>query len=244
MKCFLVSLGCPKNLVDSEIMLALLVKEGYNLTYSEEEAEIIIVNTCGFIESAKAESIETILEMAMLKKTGSCRALVVTGCLSQRYSKDLKAEIPEVDAFIGTGEFHRITEVLEKLKKKKKIELVSDPEYIWIPDIPRLITTPFFYAYLKIAEGCSHKCSFCIIPELRGKYRSRPMEDIIKEAQMLAEQGVKEIIIIAQDPTIYGRDLPTKSRLINLLKKIEKIEGIKWIRLLYLYPDSISNDLL
>jgi ribosomal protein S12 methylthiotransferase len=244
MKCFLVSLGCPKNLVDSEIMLALLAKEGHELTMSEKDAEVIIVNTCGFIESAKEESIETILEMALQKQEGTCKALVVTGCMAQRYSQDMKKEIPEVDAFIGTGEFHRITEVLNNLKDGETVELISNPEYIWRSDMPRLVSTPFYYAYLKIGEGCSHKCSFCIIPQLRGPYRSRPVKDIVEEAHSLAIQGVKEIIIIAQDPTQYGYDLPDQPHLTTLLKEIEKIEGIKWIRILYLYPNSISDELL
>ncbi|MEQ8224393.1 MAG: 30S ribosomal protein S12 methylthiotransferase RimO [Candidatus Eremiobacterota bacterium] len=244
MKCFFVSLGCPKNLVDSEIMRALLDREGHEITCSEKDAEVIIVNTCGFIESAKEESIETILEMALNKKTGSCKALIVTGCMAQRYSKDMKKEIPEVDAFIGTGEFHRITEVLKNVKEHETIELVSDPEYIWRSDMPRLVSTPFYYAYLKIGEGCSHKCSFCIIPQLRGPYRSRPVKDIVEEARNLAGQGVKEIIIIAQDPTQYGYDLPEKPQLVTLLKEIEQIEGIRWIRILYLYPNSISDELL
>jgi len=244
MKCFFVSLGCPKNLVDSEIMRALLAQEGHEITCSEKDAEVIIVNTCGFIESAKEESIETILEMALNKETGSCKALIVTGCMAQRYSKDMKKEIPEVDAFIGTGEFHRITEVLHDLKENETIELVSDPKYIWRSDMPRLVSTPFYYAYLKIGEGCSHKCSFCIIPRLRGPYRSRPVKDIVEEARNLAGQGVKEIIIIAQDPTQYGYDLPEKPQLMTILKEIEKIDGIRWIRILYLYPTSISDELL
>lgn len=244
LKCYLISLGCPKNLVDSEVMLGLLVQEGYSIAYSEEEAEIIIVNTCGFIEKAKEESIDTILEMAQLKEKGSCKALIVTGCLSQRYSEDLKKEIPEVDAFIGTGEFHRINEAIEKLAEEKKLNFISSPEVPLEFNASRIITTPFFYTYLKIADGCNHKCSFCVIPDLRGKYRSREMSHIIKEAKELSERGVKELILIAQDTSQYGKDLKPKTDLPTLLRKLEKVKGIEWIRVLYFYPTSISEEIL
>lgn len=170
MKCYLVSLGCPKNLVDSEIMLSLLSGNGHQLVCSEEDAEVIIVNTCCFIESAKEEAINTILEMALMKETGNCRFLIVAGCLAQRYSGELRKEMPEVDAFIGTSEIKNIGEVLNKLVSGNVIEQVSTPEVVWHSYIPRIVTTPFFYSYLKIAEGCSHKCTFCIIPQVRGKY--------------------------------------------------------------------------
>jgi len=244
MKCFLESLGCAKNLVDSEIMLALLVKEGYDLTSAPEEAEIIIINTCGFIESAREESVNTILEMTLMKESGSCKKLIVTGCLSQRYAKELRQEIPEVDAFIGTGNFHLITEVIENLSRKKKINLVNTPYAPLNIAIPRVVTTPFYYSYLKIAEGCNHKCSFCVIPELRGKYRSRLPEDIIKEARELAKNGVRELNVIAQDTTGYGQDLEGDYSLVKLLAELEKIEDLRWIRLLYFYPSTISDEVL
>ena len=242
--CFLVSLGCPKNLVDSEVMLGLLVESGYNIAPSEADAEIIIVNTCGFIESAKEESVETILEVALMKKNGVCKALIVTGCLSQRYSNELIDDIPEVDAFLGTGEFHRIVEVIKSLPEKKKIQLVSSPSVPLEFKTRRIITTPFFYAYLKIAEGCNHKCSFCVIPDLRGKYQSRPEQNIIEEAKKLGKQGVKEVILIAQDTSRYGKDLSENTNLANILSNLEKIKEIKWIRVLYFYPTSISDDVL
>ena len=245
MKCFLESLGCPKNLVDSELMLSLLLKEGYSLAISPQEADIIIVNTCGFIERAREEAIDTILEMALMKEEGRCKFLIAAGCLAQKYVKELTEELPEVDAFIGTGEFHRITEVIKKLSSSKEpLNFVSSPYVPLELGIERTISTPFYYSYLKIAEGCDHKCSFCVIPELRGKFRSRLPEDIIKEAEYLGEEGVKEINIIAQDTTRYGKDLEGDCNLAKLLEELEKVDTIKWLRILYFYPSGNLDDLL
>jgi len=242
MKCYLVSLGCPKNLVDSEVMLSLLSSKGHELVCSEEEAEAIIVNTCCFIESAKEEAINTILEMALMKENGVCRFLIVAGCLAQRYSGDLRKEIPEVDAFIGTSEIKSIGDVLDKLVSGSIVEQVSNPDVLWHSYVPRIVTTPFFYSYLKIAEGCSHKCSFCIIPQVRGRYKSRPFRDIIDEARFLGKSGVRELNLIAQDTSIYGKDI--NEDLVALLEELERIDEVKWIRLLYLYPASISDKLI
>lgn len=245
LKIYLETLGCSKNQVDSEVMLGILSKHNYEFTNNEYDADIIIVNTCGFIESAKQESIETILELSQLKEKGKCKALIVTGCLSQRYSKELFDELPEVNAFIGTNNFNEIAIVIENIFENKKrfisTKNINDSiDY----DLPRVLTTPTHTAYLKIAEGCDNYCTYCIIPKIRGKYKSRPIENIVKEAKTLAAHGVKELIIIAQDITRYGKDLYGDYKLVELLEKLSNIDNIKWIRLQYSYPDIISDELI
>ncbi|MEG1311580.1 MAG: 30S ribosomal protein S12 methylthiotransferase RimO [Romboutsia sp.] len=244
LKIALESLGCSKNLVDAEIMIGILNKKGYKLVGDFTEADIILVNTCGFIESAKQESIDTILELAELKKTANLKILVVTGCLAQRYSEELKAEIPEIDAIVGTGSYQNIDEILGSLEEKNHIVSLNDIEFAYNEELPRYISTPSHMAYLKIGEGCDNKCTYCIIPKLRGKYRSRKMEDIIKEAKDLALRGVKEVVVIAQDTTKYGCDLYGKEMLPELLEELAQIEGLKWIRIMYSYPESITEELV
>ncbi|MGL5316453.1 MAG: 30S ribosomal protein S12 methylthiotransferase RimO [Peptostreptococcaceae bacterium] len=244
LKIALESLGCSKNLVDAEIMMGILNKKGYKLIGDFEDADIIIVNTCGFIESAKQESIQTILELAQLKETGNLKILVVTGCLAQRYADELKAEIPEIDAIVGTGSYQNIDDIINGLKEEKHIVSLNDIEFAYNEDLPRYISTPSHMAYLKIGEGCDNHCTYCIIPKLRGKYRSRKMEDIIKEAKDLAARGVKEVVVIAQDTTKYGCDLYGKDSLPELLEELAQIEGLKWIRVMYSYPESITEELV
>ncbi|TDX52931.1 30S ribosomal protein S12 methylthiotransferase RimO [Orenia marismortui] len=240
----LLSLGCAKNQVDSEIMLGLIKDAGHEIIKSYSEAEVLIVNTCGFISDAKEESIESILELAKYKKAGNCKLLIVTGCLSQRYSKELEDEISEVDAIVGTGNFDKIVEIIDDaFGGKKRVEVV-DPEFDYDRDLPRNNLTPQHTAYVKIAEGCNNFCSYCIIPQLRGDLKSRSIENIVKEVKKLSEQGVKEINIIAQDITQYGIDLYDESKLVELLKELLKIDGIKWFRLLYAYPSHLSEDLI
>lgn len=231
----LVSLGCPKNLVDSEVMLGFLKESGYHLTSNEDDADVLIVNTCGFIGDAKEESIDEILRLAEYKKTGNCRLLIVAGCLTQRYKDELAKELPEVDYFIGTGEYHRIAEIIKNRSAKRII--VDTPVYVHDYNTPRILATPRYSAYVKVAEGCSNNCSYCTIPSIRGDFRSRTIESIVKEAVNLAAQGVKEINLIAQDTTSY-------SRLEDLLKQLVKIDGIEWIRFLYLYPSKITDSLI
>ena len=231
LKIALESLGCSKNLVDAEIMMGILNKKGYKLVGEFSEADIIIVNTCGFIESAKQESIDTILELSEYKTTGNLKILIVTGCLAQRYSEELKSEIPEIDAIVGTGSYQNIDEILSGLKEEKHIISLNDIEFAYNEELPRYISTPSHMAYLKIGEGCDNNCTYCIIPKLRGKYRSRKMEDIIKEAKDLASRDVKEIVVIAQDTTKYGCDLYGKEMLPELLEELANIEGLKWIRI-------------
>lgn len=237
----LVSLGCPKNLVDSEIMLGVLKEDGYHLTLNENEADVLVVNTCGFINDAKKESIDEILRLARYKKTGKCRLLVVAGCLSQRYSKELAADLPEVDYFIGTGEYFRIADII---KNRTERVIVDKPVYVHDCNTPRVIATPRYSAYVKIAEGCSNNCSYCTIPAVRGSFRSRKIASIIQEVNALAVQGVKEINIIAQDTTSFGKDISDSNELEHLLRHIVKIDGIEWIRLLYLYPSKITDELI
>ncbi|CCJ33807.1 30S ribosomal protein S12 methylthiotransferase RimO [Caloramator australicus] len=238
-----VSLGCDKNRVDAEIMLSLLSKNGYNITNKEEDADVIIVNTCGFIESAKMESIETILEMSK-NKEGRCKSLIVTGCMAQRYRDELLKEMPEIDAIVGVGSYRDICNIVDRtLKGDKGIIKTDSIDYILDME-ERILTTPSHYAYLKIAEGCNNNCSYCIIPKLRGKFRSKKMEDILNEANSLANIGVKELILIAQDTTLYGVDLYGKKMISNLLKELEKIDGIEWIRLMYCYPEEITDELI
>ncbi|MCX7695850.1 MAG: 30S ribosomal protein S12 methylthiotransferase RimO [Caloramator sp.] len=243
-KVGLISLGCDKNRVDAEVMLHELKEDGFEIVNDEKLADIIIVNTCGFIESAKMESIETILEMAQNKQDGNCKAIIATGCMAERYKQDLLNEMPELDAVVGTGNYQNIVEVVNNiLKGNNKIVKVGNINYN-LEYNERILSTPNHYAYIKIAEGCNNNCSYCIIPQLRGRYRSRKIEDIIKEAKQLANQGVKEIIIVAQDTTMYGIDLYKKKSLAVLLKEIEKIEGIEWIRVMYSYPEEIDDELI
>jgi ribosomal protein S12 methylthiotransferase len=244
LKIALESLGCSKNLVDAEIMMGILNKKGYKLVGEFSEADIIIVNTCGFIESAKQESIDTILELSEYKTTGNLKILIVTGCLAQRYSEELKSEIPEIDAIVGTGSYQNIDEILNGLKEEKHIISLNDIEFAYNEELPRYISTPSHMAYLKIGEGCDNHCTYCIIPKLRGKYRSRKMEDIIKEAKDLVFRGVKEIVVIAQDTTKYGCDLYGKEMLPELLEELANIEDLKWIRIMYSYPESITEELV
>lgn len=244
LKIALESLGCSKNLVDAEIMMGILNEKGYRLTGDFEEADVIIVNTCGFIESAKQESIDTILDFADLKQTGNLKLLIVTGCLAQRYADELKEEIPEIDAIVGTGSYQNIDEIIGKLKEEHQIVSLNNIEFAYDETLPRYVSTPSHMAYLKIGEGCDNKCTYCIIPKLRGKYRSRKMEDIISEAKKLAEMGVKELIVIAQDTTKYGVDLYGEERLAELLEELAQIDGFKWIRVMYSYPESITEKLV
>ena len=244
LKIALESLGCSKNLVDAEIMMGILNRKGYKLVGDFEEADIILVNTCGFIESAKQESIDTILDLAQLKETGNLKLLIVTGCIAQRYANELKEEIPEIDAIVGTGSYQQIDEIIANLEKENNIVSLNDIEFAYNEDLPRYVTTPDYMAYLKIGEGCDNHCTYCIIPKLRGKYRSRKIEDIVKEAKDLAANGVKELVVIAQDTTKYGFDLYGEVKLPELLEELAQIEGIKWIRIMYSYPESITEELV
>lgn len=240
-----VSLGCAKNLVDTEIMLGALKDNGYEITETLDEAEIIIVNTCTFIEKAKQESINTILQMSEYKQFGNCRGLIVAGCLSQQYQEELFAEIPEIDALIGTGSWNRIMEAIEAINDGKRICIMDSITNIYNERMPRMQTTPTYSAYVKIAEGCDNGCTFCIIPKVRGAYRSRTIESIVEEVERLAAMGVKEINLIAQDTTSYGSDLNNgKPMLADLLKALVKVDGIEWYRLLYLYPKYFTDELL
>jgi ribosomal protein S12 methylthiotransferase len=244
-KVSMVSLGCPKNLVDAEVMLGVLSKQDYEITTDEKEADIIIVNTCSFIKEAKQESIDAILDLAERKHDGHCHTLIVSGCLPQRYQEELAHELPEVDIFIGTGDYPRIAEILaEKGGTDSQLRYVGDPDYIYDETLPRLNSSPSWYSYLKIGEGCSNCCSYCIIPKLRGAYRSRPLDALVAEAERLVARGVKEINVISQDITRYGSDLSDGSTLETLLRRLAGIEGLQWIRLLYAYPDGITDGLI
>jgi len=264
LKIGLVSLGCPKNLVDSEVMLGLAQKAGHELTNDAAGADVLVVNTCAFINSAKQESIDTILEMAQHKKDGACRRLIVTGCLAERYRDELRAEIPEIDAVLGTGEvpeivqaiggaamphgasrlmFHRVAPHGQPTAQPSATG-PQPPSYIYDANTPRLLATPKHYAYVKIAEGCDYKCAFCIIPTLRGHYRSRPADSIVREARSLAARGVKEILLISQDTTFYGIDRQERGALARLLRELNAVDGLEWIRLLYLYPTTIDDPTL
>jgi ribosomal protein S12 methylthiotransferase len=242
----MVNLGCPKNLVDGEVMLGLLAQEGYAITLDPEQAEVLMVNTCSFINEAKEESIDTILELSHYKTEHSAKQLIVTGCLAQRYGQELRESLPEVDVFVGTGEFVRVTEIL----KQKRSVLDGPVTYIGaahvLPDhtAPRLTTTPFYLSYLKIAEGCNHKCAFCIIPKIRGLQESRPIDSLVAEARMLVAQGVRELNLIAQDLTAYGRERRDGTTLLGLLRALSKVEGLDWMRLLYCYPNYLDEPLL
>lgn len=244
MKVLFVSLGCDKNLVDSEMMLGLLNQAGYTITDDEYEAEVIVVNTCSFIHDAKEESIQTLLEMGQLKEDGNCRALIAAGCLAQRYHKEIAAEIPEVDGIIGTASYDAIVKVVEAALKKEKAEVLEPIDRLPASVPGRLLTTGGWYGYLKIAEGCDKHCTYCIIPKIRGNYRSVPMEDLILQAKKMADQGVKELILVAQETTVYGQDLYGRKMLPALLKELAKISGIMWIRILYCYPEEITGELI
>jgi ribosomal protein S12 methylthiotransferase len=271
MKIGLVSLGCPKNLVDSEVMLGLAQEAGYELTADPSAADVLVVNTCAFIDSAKRESIDAILEMAALKSAAPGRRLVVTGCLAERYREDLQREIPEIDAVLGTGEvpqivgalggvgaaplaFYRSVGTLETSNAEPRTpncgpgtpntEPRTRPSYLYDADTPRLLATPRHYAYIKVAEGCDYKCAFCIIPTLRGPYRSRSVDSIVREAERLAERGVKELLLISQDTTFYGVDRHERGALAALLRTLNRVDGLAWIRLLYLYPTTIDDSML
>jgi ribosomal protein S12 methylthiotransferase len=240
-----VSLGCAKNLVDSEHMLGLLKSAGFNLAPGTEEAEIVVINTCGFIQNAVREAIETIFEVARLKKQGRVKKIVVTGCFVQRYGYKLQRQIPEVDAWLGTGEFHKVVDVIRAVDSISPVPfIIGRPTYLADHSVPRIQTTPFYSSYLKISEGCSHGCSFCIIPRLRGPFRSRRPESLITEAADMINWGIKEINLIAQDTTLYGKDLEEGGCLEDLLEQLLSLGGFKWIRLLYCHPDRISDRLL
>ena len=255
MKLGLISLGCPKNLVDSEVMLGIIEKYHIEITNDPEAAEIIIVNTCGFIESAKQESIDTILSMSAYKTEGCCRYLIVTGCLAQRYAQELFQDMPEVDAIVGTNVYKDIAQVIERVMQGQRVLHLSETDFEKInleglqgkernlPD-PRKLTTPPYMAYLKIAEGCDNFCSFCAIPLIRGRYTSKPYEQVMAEARELVERGVKELIVIAQDTTRYGQDLYGKLRLAELLHDLNALPGLKWIRVLYSYPNTFTDELI
>jgi ribosomal protein S12 methylthiotransferase len=271
MKIGLISLGCPKNLVDSEVMLGLAQGHGHELTRDAADADVLVVNTCAFIDNAKQESIDTILEMAEQKKTGRCTKLIVTGCMAERYRDELLEQIPEIDAVLGTGEVPEIVNVLDTHGRPGRAAgampiplLRSDgstvgtqvaldpgrgvhdalPTYLYDADTPRLLATPRHYAYIKIAEGCDYACAFCIIPTLRGHYRSRPADSIVREAERLAAGGVKELLLISQDTTFYGVDRGERGALAALLRRLNRIDGLEWIRLLYLYPTTIGEDVI
>jgi ribosomal protein S12 methylthiotransferase len=260
MKIGLVSLGCPKNLVDSEVMLGLAQQAGHELTRDPSSADVLVVNTCAFIDSAKQESVDTILEMAAHKKDGTCRRLIVTGCLAERYRDELQAEIPEIDAVLGTGQVPEIVGAIAGLSRAgasplkffrqgtrpddpepRAMRSGSLPDYLYDADTPRVFATPKHFAYLKVAEGCDYKCAFCIIPTLRGHYRSRSAVSIVKEARALAERGVKEILLISQDTTFYGIDRGERGALAALVRELNGVDGLEWIRLLYLYPTTIDD---
>lgn len=240
----MISLGCPKNRVDSEVILGLLGDRGYYLSEDPREASIIIINTCSFIRKATEESIDTILNYASYKERGNCRLLIVAGCLTQRYREKLREELPEVDLFVGTGEYQRIADLILESPENRRLVAAGAPEYIHDHSTPRIFTTPFYSSYIKIAEGCSNPCTFCIIPQLRGNYRSRSVESILREVEKLAAAGVKEFNIVAQDTTAYGRDLTKPATLESLLKQMTKIADVEWIRLLYCYPTLMTDSLI
>ena len=244
MKILFISLGCDKNLADSEEMLGLLTAGGHEITDDETQADAIVINTCCFIKDAKEESVETILEMAEYKKTGSCHALVVTGCMAQRYQKEIIQEVPEVDAVLGTTSYGDIVKALEEAVAGNHFEEFRDIDYLPDTGSKRVLTTGGHFGYLKIAEGCDKHCTYCIIPKLRGRFRSVPMERLVAQAEDMAEQGVKELILVAQETTVYGKDLYGKKSLHILLKKLCEIRGIRWIRILYCYPEEIYDELI
>lgn len=244
MKILFISLGCDKNLVDTEEMLGMLSASGHEFTNDEIEAEIIVINSCCFINDAKEESINTIIEMGKYKETGNCKGLIVTGCLAQRYSEEIREELPEVDALIGTSSYDEIVKAVEEVSKGQKTEYIGELDKLVDSDCNRVITTGGHYAHLKIAEGCNKRCTYCIIPKIRGNYRSVPMEKLIKQAEYLASQGVKELILVAQETTMYGVDIYGKKSLAKLLKELCKISGIQWIRIMYCYPEEMDDELI
>lgn len=244
MKIGMVSLGCPKNLVDSEVMLGLIREKQLEITNDPAEADLIIVNTCGFIESAKEESINTVLQMAEYKQNGSCKYLVMTGCLGQRYADELFESMPEVDAIVGTDSFTDIGWVIDQVMAGKRLKHLQKLESKNVAMPPRMLTTPSYMAYLKIAEGCDNCCSYCIIPQLRGPYTSRPYAEVLAEAKALADRGIKELIVVAQDTTRYGEDTTGKLLLPQLLHDLNALEGIEWIRVMYLYPNNFTDELI
>ena len=244
MKILFISLGCDKNLVDTEVMLGLLASRGYEMTDDETQADIIVINTCCFIHDAKEESIQNILEMAEYKKSGQAKALIVTGCLAQRYRQEILDEIPEVDEVLGTTAYDKILDAVDAALAGKQEVMLSDIDALPLPETKRLVTTGGHFAYLKIAEGCDKHCTYCIIPKIRGDFRSVPMERLVKEAKELAEQGVKELILVAQETTLYGKDLYGEKSLHVLLRELAKISGIRWIRILYCYPEEITDELI
>ncbi|MFI3171652.1 MAG: 30S ribosomal protein S12 methylthiotransferase RimO [Eubacteriales bacterium] len=244
MKILFISLGCDKNLVDSEVMLGMLASRGYQMTDDESTADIIVINTCCFIHDAKEESIQNILEMSEYRKNGSAKVLVVTGCLAERYKEEIIEEIPEVDAILGTTSYDKILEAIDEALEGQASIKMQSIDALPIVDTKRLVTTGGHFAYLKIAEGCDKHCTYCIIPKIRGNFRSVPMERILKEAEELAEQGVRELILVAQETTVYGQDLYGKKTLPELLKKLCQISGLYWVRILYCYPEEITEELI
>ena len=244
MKILFISLGCDKNLVDTEVMLGLLASRGYEMTDDETQADVIVINTCCFIHDAKEESIQNILEMAEYKKRGTVKALIVTGCLAQRYRQEIIDEIPEVDEVLGTTAYDKILDAVDAALRGEHEVMLSELDALPLPDTKRLVTTGGHFAYLKIAEGCDKHCTYCIIPKIRGNFRSVPMERLVREAQELADQGVKELILVAQETTLYGKDLYGEKSLHTLLKKLCEISGLRWIRILYCYPEEITDELI
>src|SRR5919198_774331 len=240
-----ISLGCPKNLVDSEVMMGQLRQAGYEITNDESAAETLVVNTCGFIDAAKRESVEAILEAARMKSEGKCRRLVVAGCLVERYRDELRAEIPEVDAFIGTNQINDILAVCDPKVNTRSLPVLplgnQTATYLYDESTPRVLATPAHYAFVKIAEGCDRPCAFCFIPQMRGHFRSRRFGSIVAEAHQLAEEGVKELILVAQDSSRYGEDLGKQDALAHLLRELSHTEGIEWVRVMYTYPTHISD---
>jgi ribosomal protein S12 methylthiotransferase len=243
-KFSIISLGCARNLVDSEVMSGLLEQDHYEMVHEPADADVVLINTCGFIDAAKAESIDTIVEISRLKQEGRLRKLVVAGCLSQRYPQELPTELPEVDLFIGTGEVPQIVNILQEHERQNRRHYVGIPEYLYDHVTPRLRSTPSYTAFVKVSEGCDHKCAFCIIPKLRGPHRSRSIDSVVKEATMLAQSGVKEINLIAQDLTAYGRDRKDGTTLYGLLNELADVPNLVWIRLLYAYPNFLDSPLL
>ena len=244
LKVGIISLGCAKNLVDTEVMLGIIKKRGWTITPNPADADILIVNTCAFITSAKEESITTILNLSEYKTEGNCRALIVAGCLGQRYGKELLDEMPEIDAIVGTKSWDKIIEAIDETLNGNRVILIGEKPVIYSAKTPRILTTPNYTAYVKIAEGCDHRCAFCAIPLIRGKQISRTIEDIKAEVEKLAKSGVKEINLVAQDSTNYGRDLYGKPNLVGLLRELVKVEKIHWIRILYSYPQSFTDELI
>jgi ribosomal protein S12 methylthiotransferase len=250
MKIGFVSLGCPKNLVDSEVMLGLTRRAGHTLTADAADADVLVVNTCAFIESARQESVDAILELAARKTGGRCRRLIVTGCLSERYREELQREIPEIDVVLGTDDVPAIVEAVEGRPAGTARPLplsrtaAHAPTFLYDADTPRELATPGHFAYIKVAEGCDYACAFCIIPTLRGRYRSRPADQIVREARSLADRGVREVILVSQDTTFYGVDRGERGALGTLLRQLNRIDGLSWIRLLYLYPTTVTDDTL